>query len=302
MKTKHEIIISGEIQKLQDTTEYGSEIEWGGATSNGRSNIVWINVKSPVVNTTWAMFPTTFRVDWATNHFKNLKHGRPLSDRVTLFHTLNWIRPWEAPPPAEPRRNMDRPLDNVLAVYWSSKLWVPGPTTGHLRPNDLRMLPRRPSAALLCPASGRRSRPIQREYLNKTTGNYLMYLIMNISHYMMMRSLALVSICGQVINICDHVINICDHVINICTHVINICDQVVVVVFIFQYGNIHLHTGSIFINKNIFEKKNYLKEVESHTKQIINRTILNAARGESFHLCWPPIQFKLKVILKRKIK
>ena len=30
----------------------------------------------------------------------------------------------------------------------------------------------------------------------------------------------------------------------------------VVVVFIFQYGNIHLHTsGSIFINKNIFEEK-----------------------------------------------
>ena len=33
-------------------------------------------------------------------------------------------------------------------------------------------------------------------------------------------------------------------------------EGVVVVVFIFQYGNIHLQTsGSIFINHNVFEKK-----------------------------------------------
>jgi hypothetical protein len=33
MKTKHEIVISGKMQKLQDTSEYGSEIEGRGATS-----------------------------------------------------------------------------------------------------------------------------------------------------------------------------------------------------------------------------------------------------------------------------
>ena len=42
--------------------------------------------------------------------------------------------------------------------------------------------------------------------------------------------------------------------------------EVVVVVFIFQYGNIHLHrSGSIFINKYIFEKKLF-ERVKSHTK------------------------------------
>ena len=40
----------------------------------------------------------------------------------------------------------------------------------------------------------------------------------------------------------------------------NAVEIVVVVVFIFQYGNIHLHTsGSIFINKYIFEKKTIWK-------------------------------------------
>ena len=43
--------------------------------------------------------------------------------------------------------------------------------------------------------------------------------------------------------------------------------EVVVVVFIFQYGNIHLHTSdSIFINKYIFEKKKLFERVKSHTK------------------------------------
>ena len=42
---------------------------------------------------------------------------------------------------------------------------------------------------------------------------------------------------------------------------------VVVVVFIFQYGNIHLHTsGSIFINKYIVEKKKLFERMKSHTK------------------------------------
>ena len=43
---------------------------------------------------------------------------------------------------------------------------------------------------------------------------------------------------------------------------------VVVVFFIFQYGNIHLHTsGSIFINKNIFEKKtNWKSEIAYQNK------------------------------------
>ena len=42
-------------------------------------------------------------------------------------------------------------------------------------------------------------------------------------------------------------------------------EVVVVVVFIFQYGNIHLHiSGSIFINKNIFEKKTIWKSEIAH--------------------------------------
>ena len=47
-------------------------------------------------------------------------------------------------------------------------------------------------------------------------------------------------------------------------------------------------------------RKKLFERLESHTKQIINRTILKAAWGESFHLCWPPIQLKLKVILKER--
>ena len=45
-------------------------------------------------------------------------------------------------------------------------------------------------------------------------------------------------------------------------------DQVVVVVvFIFQYCNIHLHTsGSKFINKYIVEKKKLFERMKSHTK------------------------------------
>ena len=40
---------------------------------------------------------------------------------------------------------------------------------------------------------------------------------------------------------------------------------VVVVVFTFQYGNIHSHTSGSIFNKNIFEKKLF-ERVKKHTK------------------------------------
>ena len=78
--------------------------------------------------------------------------------------------------------------------------------------------------------------------------------------------------------------------------------EVLVVLFFNMITCILIHTsGSKFFNENKFEKKQF--EIgKSHTKTNHKLDHFESCQSINFPSTLPPIQFKLKVILKRKIK